>query len=1550
MESEKDLRREKNASKRKALRNFLANDTNNSTADNTGKDQASPITIIHRETLSEQQRKDRRERNVAKRERRKIRSQSQESTATSSSSTKKETDKEPEMTNTRSDMDNFLAHDIDQDDQKSFPKFTPSETEYSYGVIKDDFIELINEIIQIRQLNPQFSRDAELKEKQVELALKNAFRYESDLTKIINQARTSPDFRKEVLRILGKVKAEKKHPQQQELIEALLPLDEIGSKLSSTIFEFFGSINSAADPGVLKGLCERIIAQNIQNAKIKFSDDKKVLPDILNQNIADAKAEILRKINSNSFSGDTTFLRPSLEQVIAFFEILTEFVKNEDLTARKVLLKKLILIVASNSNLNDIMTAITDASPLTRIFLRDSPFDYIGNIYKLIQQAKAAQEAQSNTKQKDLAKLTEIKSILEKIIQPSPGEDLAELKSDYDLEAFIAEQRKHNPALDPSNYNALLLLVDRQIHRNKFSEFVSLQETVKLQPSAYRKYNPKPIPESRLVSASVLNPFIVLAKFLKDKTKSESDKSGQLTTFFSKPKNKSFFSQLLVLAFEDQDLLKLIISNDKTFELLSSSFDLKQTKEKSNALLAKIDIIKFDGELESKRLDLIQKIKSKTADADKNLELRAELQAREDEESAAMLRYLGLRDLQITQEKMPERERQLSELEAQIISLTPRRNDLLREIQERERRFVELRDGNQGLEEELVRLKSENASSLNRLQNTTRALEDLESQIGQAKLNLESLDTKLRHSSSRLDVQDKKERELEKNIPILEQNTVSRSGELASLQRELEQNRTSLYLLSEEIESRNRRIQELDGEEQVIRDYISTLDQQKQSLQDENSKLQEVNRGLKTEQEDKQRELQDIVGRTATLEDGIKGLEEKSRTSTERLTELQRNISDQEERFRLLSQQLSNSSSRLEQQSKAEQSLQDSIRELEQNIVSRSGELASLQRELEQNRTSLDSLIEEIENSSGRILELVAKEKGIRDAIGTLDQQKQSLQDENLQLQQELRTAQSELDDLSKIKSRFEEENQRLEALNEGISSRAADAIIAARRAGLSLEELVKLADDDYSVTSIKGEGDKGKVRLLLNKMRQEARAGKSEFVDSELPQFVPVQFYFEGRGGDVDLQRQIDEATYIKWDDNHQAEGVDKKSRNTMFSIVCVVGKDGGLQYSLVTADERGVYRSFLEESEVMKMDEKFETQLRVGEAGLLQQKMWELQALEEKISKLFIQKTELKNLIEEAGQPTVSEKAVSVLSIRKDKLISIETELATLKSKKDLLGAELEILKHQPEKAALGAFYNERRERIEDSRNRVCVIDNTIVNNYQKEILSFLSPKDKKHNLKTLLEYPEPLSPTNGSAIARRTDKATGIETACVTFYTSEDERIRDNIVFLGVPNSGGLMIAVEFFNNNNARGNKHEVRIHPGFYNDYSLKNKVTDSKLIEEGNKALKFFNVKAIAAVKQQDQTYKSSSALLFEGRTYHSGISNFGIAVNDIAKSIAGREVVERQINQSSEEQVTRTVQSYNSDTEHNPKAVPRYSSKKAPLTDLRPVSYVAAQPEPRDR
>ena len=644
-----------------------------------------------------------------------------------------------------------------------------------------------------------------------------------------------------------------------------------------------------------------------------------------------------------------------------------------------------------------------------------------------------------------------------------------------------------------------------------------------------------------------------------------------------------------------------------------------------------------------------------------------------------------------------------------------------------------------------------------------------------------------------------------------------------------------------------------------------------------------------------------------------------------------------------------------------EQQARNLLEQLKANIKDNQTELAEAQRRLREFEDYEDQVkqprqAEKLELETALEL-LLAESNRLRDEISGADevlgnllkiitnqrQTKEKLESDikNLtgqksDLEQETRTLRDE-------KATLEAENARLQKLNEGLFGDAADTIIKARQAGLSLDELVKLADDDYSVTSIKGEGDKNKVQLQLDKMRQEAAANKREFVDSELPSFVPVQFYFEAQGGDVDLQRQIDEATYIKWDDNHQAEGAYKKRRDTMFSIACVVGKDGKLQYSLVTADERGVYRSFLEESEVRAMDEEIsETSKSIN-------------ADTQKIKDLYLDRKELlefvENFIFRASKLNAdadwNDVCKQVPEEKRQKLIdmtvgskTIREAIETLKSQKTLIEAEIAILRHEPEKLAISDFYNTQLAKIEDARKRVCVIGDKMVNNYQKEIFS-LSSKDKKHNLKTLLEYPEPLSPTNGSSIARRTDKATGIETACVTFYTSEDKKIRDNIVFLGVPNSGGLMIAVEFFNNTNARGNKHEVRIHEGFYNDYSLESKVTDRKLIEKGNKALEFFNVKAIAAVEQEDKTFKSSSALSFEGRTYHSGISNCGIAVNDIAKSMPGlrSEIIGRDIEKLDQKDAIKTVHSYNTDRQREsddrlevPTGTPNYYSQVSTL------------------
>ncbi len=606
------------------------------------------------------------------------------------------------------------------------------------------------------------------------------------------------------------------------------------------------------------------------------------------------------------------------------------------------------------------------------------------------------------------------------------------------------------------------------------------------------------------------------------------------------------------------------------------------------------------------------------------------------------------------------------------------------------------------------------------------------------------------------------------------------------------------------------------------------------------------------------------------------------------------------------------------------ESAQEALRQFERqdDLVKkeRQRERLELEGQIERLTPVLEGLSGQISTAATELDGLRETIRGAQDLIGNLTPEIESLRRQKFQLEREATKLATEKDAL-------EAENAGLQKLNEGISSDVADAIVKARQAGLSVDDLVKLADDDYSVTSIKGERDRNKAKLLLDKMRQEAAFSKREFADSELPEFIPVHFYFESRGGDVDLQRQIDEATYvIKWDDNHQAGDLDSKKHNTMFSIVCVIGKDGRLQYSLVTADERGVYRSFLEESEVRAMDESYRSKyLEVNYSQGITEK-------QELLTELAAKVVNLKSQLQSAEGGDVE------LGFNID---SLKAEIKELEKNQKLIQAEIAIVKHKPEKAALGDFHKTQLDKIEDARKRVCVIGDKMVNNYQKEILSFLSSKDKKHNLKTLLEYPEPISPTNGSSIARRTDKATGIETACVTFYTSEDEKIRDNIVFLGVPNSGGLMIAVEFFNNTNARGNRHEVRIHEGFYNDYSLKSKVTDRKLIEEGNKALKFFNVKAIAAVEQEDKTYKSSSALSFEGRTYHSGISNFGIAVNDIAKSTPGlrREIIERDIEKLDQKDATKTVHSYNTDLQREsddrlevPTGIPNYYSQVSTL------------------
>ncbi len=572
------------------------------------------------------------------------------------------------------------------------------------------------------------------------------------------------------------------------------------------------------------------------------------------------------------------------------------------------------------------------------------------------------------------------------------------------------------------------------------------------------------------------------------------------------------------------------------------------------------------------------------------------------------------------------------------------------------------------------------------------------------------------------------------------------------------------------------------------------------------------------------------------------------------------------------------------------------------------GELTRLGSELEELSKQISTANDELNGFRTAIQEAETLKTNLESKIANLESQKSQLEKEAKQLALE--------------KEALEAENARLQKLNEDLSSKAVDDLIKARQAGLSLDELIKLADDNPAVTVIKGESDKKKVVAMVDQIDQAIIAAKGKSKHLDLPKLLPVQFYFESQGGDILLQRQIDEATHIKWDKDHQVEGVDGKKRDTMFSIVCVVGRNGEMKYSMVTTDERGVYRSFLSENEIRKLDQRCEDEYKIAESSLISDsdQETEIERLQAEIEKLTEDASTAKKSVDglrnslragpgsenlelfdryvnlfKNGKLTDSqllttedqkdiEKFQQILSNTKKSeslkflyeqqinLQDINLKLKEKESKKAILQSQIAVLKYRPEKTALGDFYNTQNAQIKDSRKKLCVVDNGAIEYYQKQLPSswFSSDKKTKHDLKTLLQYPEPLSPVNGCSIARRTDES-GIETACVTFYTKKGQKIENNVAFLGLPDSGGLLIAVQFDNKTN------EVKILPGFYNDYSLKNKVTNPDLIEDGQKAQKSFNIKAIAAVEQEDGKFQSSSALLFNGKHYERSVNILNI-------------------------------------------------------------------------
>lgn len=526
-----------------------------------------------------------------------------------------------------------------------------------------------------------------------------------------------------------------------------------------------------------------------------------------------------------------------------------------------------------------------------------------------------------------------------------------------------------------------------------------------------------------------------------------------------------------------------------------------------------------------------------------------------------------------------------------------------------------------------------------------------------------------------------------------------------------------------------------------------------------------------------------------------------------------------------------------------------------------------------------------------------------RDEFGhEISQNKKTLEN----LLKEIQNLSQSHDNLLKSISVRQKELQSLEerlAPLRKLDQEALDRVNEARRGGLSYEEMVKLGDEDFGVLGIDGQGFVAK-KIDPNKV----------------PQFVPVHFYED----DSLLQRQIDDATRIKWDSDCKAVGRDKEKRDTMFSIVCVVDKAGKLNYSLIVADQRGVYRTFLDENKVLEIDgecrkvaervavtsdlEKINKKLQsdfatIDETGIskLQQEVDKLHknilSLSSEIEKI----SKDRNVQEYEKRMSDSLKegkdaAYSIFDPEFDKIQELEEKRKELKRNQDLSKKQQELLekmkqkqallikaeklKHEPVQAAIGSFHDFQRDEISKSRNRLCVISNETMNWYQEryrrpfgDVFRFKKEKeDYYHDLKTLLEYPEPLTPTTGCSIARRNSGS--IETACVTFYAEEGRKIKDNLVFLGVPNSGGLMVAVEFFNATNSKGEQHEVKIHDGFYRDYNLGSRETDGIKVEEAKKAMKFFNIKAVAVVEHEHDRASTSSAICFKGEVRNHGVTN----------------------------------------------------------------------------
>jgi hypothetical protein len=456
-------------------------------------------------------------------------------------------------------------------------------------------------------------------------------------------------------------------------------------------------------------------------------------------------------------------------------------------------------------------------------------------------------------------------------------------------------------------------------------------------------------------------------------------------------------------------------------------------------------------------------------------------------------------------------------------------------------------------------------------------------------------------------------------------------------------------------------------------------------------------------------------------------------------------------------------------------------------------------------------------------------------------------------------------DKLQSIKNQISNSNLKLNTLQlqlDSIKQELADNLQKRKKQRREIKDLAKL-NFDPSIPYIRGRYDKFEIKQHLKSV-----AASNKSLPIQISEFIPIKYYLESQ----DLQKEIDEASYIKWDEDHKALGLDGEHRDTMFTIACVVEPSGKLQYSLIVAEERAVSRIFLSKQKIKDLDDQCYRNFQ-------------------QISQIF-STDKINKLEDEIENKERDLKESSKINDNREEILGLREEIITLRQKIIALQQEDLNLEKRAKKAAINTFYEDIKNRIEQARKQVIIIDQDSVDYYSKEVkttLPFKNNQRRQQNLQTLLNQAEPLTALSGLTI-RRTIDDFGIETAIITAFIAQDENLQDNIAFLGVPGSSGLLMAVEFLNKKSADGERGEIKIHEGFYFDYNLNSKVMgkDSKekeLIKAAKKDCKYFNVKAIAAIKEKDtDNYKTSSAIMIEGRKYQR-------AVTVVAKDNSQKEV-----------------------------------------------------------